>query len=207
MNKALIADDHPVIQSAVSLILQALGFGTIYLATSGVEALSVIREHQPDIVILDLKLKKGSGLEVLERIRSSGLSSRVLVYSAAGDDHYMGRCRLVGAMGYVNKAAPLQQLRDAIKALMTGYTFFPESAFNGSRGTPHSSERQMIDQLSDRELQILVQLAAGKANKDIAVEMYLSHKTISTYKTRLMLKLGLSSLVLLREFATRNGLI
>lgn len=205
--KALIADDHPVIQSAVSLILQKLGFDTIYLAASGVEALSLIREHAPDIVILDLKLKKGNGLEVLDRIRSSGLSSRVLVYTSAGDEHYLQRCRLLGAMGYVNKAAPLEQVSDAIKAVRAGYMVFPESAFVGNRATPHTNERQMIDQLSDRELQILIHLAHGKANKDIAAEMNLSHKTISTYKTRLMLKLGLSSLVQLGDFAKRNGLV
>lgn len=207
MKKALIADDHPVIQSAVSLILQGLGFDTIYLASSGTEALSMIREKAPDIVILDLKLAQGDGLEVLDRIRSSDLGSRVLVYTSAGEEHYLQRCMRAGAMAYVNKAAPLQQLRDAVKAIMAGYTFFLEYGLAGTRGAAYTNERQMIDQLSDRELQILVQLALGKANKDIAAEMNLSHKTVSTYKTRLMIKLDLNSSVLLRDFAKRNELI
>lgn len=207
MKKALIADDHPVIQSAVSLILQALGFAPIYLASSGPQALALIREHAPGLVILDLNLKEGSGLGVLQHMQSSGLRSSVLVYTAADKEHYMQRCMQAGAMAYVNKAAPLSQLRDAAKAVMAGYTVFPESEFSGSRGAAHTSEGQMIEKLSVRELHILGQLALGKANKDIAADMNLSHKTISTYKTRLMIKLGLSSLVLLREFAKRNRLI
>jgi two-component system response regulator EvgA len=91
---------------------------------------------------------------------------------------------------------------------MAGYSYF--SALPESTSTLNAiqlSEKQMIDQLSDRELAILLQLAQGKANKTIAQDMHLSHKTVSTYKTRLMIKLGILSLVMLREFAQRNSLI
>jgi two-component system response regulator EvgA len=111
-------------------------------------------------------------------------------------------------MAYVTKSNQLQQLHKAIQALMAGYSYF--SALTDSTSTLNAiqlSEKQMIDQLSDRELAILLQLAQGKANKTIAQDMHLSHKTVSTYKTRLMIKLGILSLVMLREFAQRNGLI
>jgi len=110
-------------------------------------------------------------------------------------------------MAFVAKSAELQQLQSAIKAVRSGYSYFQELPdINAGQSDAHSDEQQLIERLSNRELHILVQLAHGKPNKDIAQEMNLSHKTISTYKTRLMLKLGISSLVVLREFARRNHL-
>jgi two-component system response regulator EvgA len=113
-------------------------------------------------------------------------------------------------MGYVAKTNQLLQLHKAVQALMSGYSYFAALTGDGSVSTPsHRSEKQLIDELSNRELNILVQLALGKPNKKIAAEMFLSHKTVSTYKTRLIKKLGLhsKSAVYLREFAKRNDLI
>ena len=106
------------------------------------------------------------------------------------------------------KTNKLEQLHHAIQAVMSGHTYFaslPSGA--GALKPVLANEKQMIDQLSDRELSILVQLALGKLNKVIATDMHLSHKTVSTYKTRLMAKLAVKSAVHLRDFAKRNHLI
>ncbi|MGF6669257.1 response regulator transcription factor [Pseudomonas monsensis] len=208
MKSALIVDDHPVVRAAIRIVLQAEGFKEIHEASNGNEVVALIREHQPQLVVLDLRLPALDGLEVMTRIRANDLDCRVLVFSTHDPLFYQERCLRAGAMAYVTKTNQLQQLHKAIQAVMSGYTYFsalPDSA--STLNTVQITEKQMIDQLSDRELNIFEQLGQGKPNKTIAEDMHLSHKTVSTYKTRLMKKLGISSAVHLRDFAKRNHLI
>jgi two-component system response regulator EvgA len=208
MKSALIVDDHPVVCAAIRIVLQAEGFKLIYEASSGNEVLPLIREHKPQLVILDLRLRGLDGLEVLARIKANELVCRVLIFSSHDPLFYQERCLRAGAMGYVTKTNQLQHLHKAIQALMSGYTYFSSMPENFSvLNAVQTTEKQMVDQLSDREMSIFEQLARGKSNKAIAEDMHLSHKTVSTYKTRLMKKLGVFSLVLLREFAKRNHVI
>jgi two-component system response regulator EvgA len=197
-----------VVFAAVRIVLQAEGFKVIHETSSGLEVLALIRQHQPSLVILDLNLPGLDGLEVLARIKANDLNCRVLIFTSREARFYQERCLRAGAMAFVPKTNQLAQLHKAIQALMSGYTYFtalPDQA-NASNAL-HYTEKQMIDQLSDRELSIFVQLARGAPNKTIAEDMHLSHKTVSTYKTRLMTKLGVSSGVHLRDFAKRNYLI
>jgi two-component system response regulator EvgA len=208
MKSALIVDDHPVVRAAIRIVLQAEGFKIIYEVSSGNEVLPLIREKKPHLVILDLRLPALDGLEVLVRIKANDLGCRVLVFSSHDPLFYQERCLRAGAMAYVTKTNQLQQLHKAIQAVMAGYTYFSALPEHVSvLTTVQITEKQMIDQLSDRELSIFEQLGQGKANKAIAEDMHLSHKTISTYKTRLMKKLGVCSAVHLRDFAKRNHLI
>jgi len=210
MKSALIVDDHPVVRAAVKLVLEAERFRVIHEASSASEALELSREQKPELVILDLKLPGVGGLEVLERLKATDPDCRVLIFTSQDPLHYQDRCLRSGAMGYVAKTNQLLQLHKAVQALMSGYSYFAALPDSGPVSTQsHRSEKQLIDELSNRELNILVQLALGKPNKKIAAEMFLSHKTVSTYKTRLIKKLGLhsKSAVYLREFAKRNDLI
>ena len=208
MKLALIVDDHPVVRAAIRIVLQAEGFKQIYEASEGNEVISLIREHKPQLVILDLNLPVLGGLEVLARIKANDLHCRVLVFSTHEPMFYQERCVRAGAMVYVTKTFQLEQLCNSIRVVLSGYTFFsalpdPFSTLNAVQIT----EKQMIEQLSDRELSIFAQLGQGKSNKAIAEDMHLSHKTVSTYKTRLMKKLGVNSAVHLRDFAKRNHVI
>ncbi|HGM5554416.1 response regulator [Pseudomonas sp. JQ36] len=208
MKSALIVDDHPVVRAAVKLVLEAERFRVIHEASSASEALELSREQKPELVILDLKLPGVGGLEALERLKANDPECKVLIFTSQDPLYYQDRCMRGGAMGYVAKTNQLLQLHKAIQALMSGYSYFaalPEKAHSSS--PLHRSETQLIDQLSNRELSILEQLAMGKLNKAIAETMHLSHKTVSTYKTRLMKKLGINSTVHLRDFAKRNHLI
>ena len=208
MKSALIVDDHPVVRAAVRLVLQTERFKEIHEAASASEALALNREHKPKLVILDLKLPGIGGLEVLERLKAIDPKCKVLIFTSQDPQYYQDRCLRAGALGFVAKTNQLLQLHKAIQALMSGYAYFAASSDKDYTSTPlHRSEKQMIDDLSNRELNILVQLAHGKANKMIAADTHLSHKTVSTYKTRLMKKLGINSTVHLREFAKRNHLL
>ncbi|TFA81455.1 MULTISPECIES: response regulator transcription factor [unclassified Pseudomonas] len=206
MGSALIVDDHPVVVGALRLVLESAGYKPIYVTSKGVDVVPMLREHTPDLVVLDLKLDGFGGLEVLERIRAIGLVCKVVIFTSAEPEHYMVRCRRAGAMAFVAKSASMEHLQNAIKAVHAGYSYFPEMPVNAVQSEAHRDERELIALLSTREMEIMLKLARGESNKHIALTMNLSHKTVSTYKSRLMLKLGVSSLVALGAFVKRNGL-
>ncbi|SDP29330.1 two-component system, NarL family, response regulator EvgA [Pseudomonas arsenicoxydans] len=206
MKSVLIVDDHPVVCAAVTLVLEQEGFKRILEAASVGEALSILREHTVDLVILDLVMPGGNGLDLLERIRGNQWKCVVLVFTSLDPLFFQERCMRAGALAYVSKTNNLSQLHKAVQAVMAGYTYFMQLSAV-SLDTVQHSERQMIENLSNRELTILQYLARGIKNKEIAELMHLSHKTVSTYKTRLIEKLRLNSAVHLRDFAIRNHLI
>lgn len=208
MKSVLIVDDHPVVRAAVKIVLVQEGFKQIYEAASGNEVLPKIREHMPDLVVLDLVMPSLDGLDVLARIKTSGVPCRVLVFTSQEPMFYQDRCMHAGAAAYVAKTNDLQHLHKAVQAVMSGYSYFAQlPSASVSLNSMQLSEKQLIDKLSDRELTIFQHLARGISNKAIAEIMHLSHKTVSTYKTRLVGKLNVESAVYLRDFAKRNHLI
>jgi two-component system response regulator EvgA len=206
MKSVLLVDDHPVIRAALKLVLEREGFKLIHEAASVGEALTILREHSVDLLILDLVMPGGNGLDLLERIRASDWKCVVLVFTSLDPQYFQERCMRAGALGYVSKSNDLSHLHKAVNAVMAGYTFFTQLS-TGPLDLLQHSEKQMIDKLSNREMCILQNLAMGISNKEIAARMHLSHKTVSTYKTRLIEKLRVKSSVHMREFAIRNHLI
>ncbi|NIX94139.1 response regulator transcription factor [Pseudomonas fulva] len=206
MNKVLIVDDHPVIRLAVRMLMERHGYDVVAETDNGVAALQLTRQHLPDIVVLDIGIPKLDGLEVIGRMASSSPCSKVLVLTSQAPGNFSMRCMQAGAAGYVCKQQELTELLSAIKAVLSGYSYFPNQALHASRGRSGSSEAEMVNRLSAREMTVLQQLARGRSNKEIADSMYLSNKTVSTYKSRLLLKLNARSLVDLIELAQRHGL-
>lgn len=202
----LIADDHPVVRSALRILVKQEGFQRIFEASKGNEVISMIREHRPDVVVLDLSMPEMDGLDVLGRIRENEMQCQVVVFTSLARVFYQERCMRAGAGAFVSKSSGMDDVLKALRAVSVGYTYFqslPTVALNSLQRT----EKEMIDKLSNRELTICLYLANGLSNKEIAEIMHLSHKTISTYKTRLTEKLNLQSKVHLRDFCKRNNLI
>ncbi len=208
MSTALLVDDHPVIRAAVRMVLPKGKFRTILEARNGVEAVQMARAHQPRLIVLDIDMPGLDGLEVLSRLKDPESPCRILVYTSYEAVFYCNRCMRSGASGYISKTNDLEALSKAIKAVMSGYTYFPrlDSSSVKTDNLQHT-EMQLIEKLSDRELTIFQALAQGLTNKEIAHLMILSHKTVSTYKTRLIEKLKVTSAVHLRDFAKRNHVI
>ena len=210
MSKALIVDDHPFIRATVRFLLKQEGFGRdeIFEAGNGADAMQIAREKRPDLIILDLAMPKLGGLEVISRIKAMGLPCKILVLTSYMAVFFSTRCMRAGAMGFVAKTGELDELQKAIKAVMSNYSCFPSLPTSSVRRDDlQSTEQELVAALSDRELTVLQKLALGLGNKEIAADMLLSHKTISTYKTRLKEKLRMSSVVHLSKFAQRNHLI
>src|SRR5690606_31151361 len=200
MNKVLIVDDHPVIRLAVRMLMERHGYEVVAETDNGVAALQLTRKHMPDIVVLDIGIPKLDGLEVIARMTTFSPASKVLVLTSQAPGNFSMRCMQAGAAGYVCKQQELTELLSAIKAVLSGYSYFPNQALHASRTCVNGgSEKEMVERLSGREMMVLQQLARGRSNKEIADSMFLSNKTVSTYKTRLLLKLNARSLVDLIE--------
>lgn len=205
---AVVADDHPVVRAAVKIVLKQEGFTRIFEVASGSEVLTMLRQHQPELLVLDLAMPGIDGLDVLARIKASDLRCPVVIFTGQEPDYFQDRCMRAGASAYVSKNNDLLHLHKAVNAVMAGYSYFIQLATSSvSLSSLQRSEKEMIYKLSDRELAICQHLARGLGNKAIAEIMNLSHKTVSTYKTRLVEKLNIESKVHLREFAMRNQLI
>lgn len=208
MSKVLIVDDHPFIRKTVRYLLKLEGFTDIDEAGNGADAVQKAREGRPALMILDLAIPKLGGLEVISRVKALGLSCKMLVLTAALPEFFSARCMRAGAMGFVAKTGELDELQKAIKAVMSNYSCFPSLPSSSVRRDDlQSTELQLVESLSDRELAVLQMLALGLGNNEIAKQMLLSHKTISTYKTRLKEKMCMSSVVHMAKFAQRNHLI
>ncbi|MFW9081934.1 response regulator [Pseudomonas sp. P2757] len=208
MFKAMVVDDHPFIRSSVKMLLKQENFDVVAEADNGADAVQMAREHAPDLIVLDIGMPKLDGLEVISRISGLGLSSKILVLTSQSAQFYSMRCMKAGAAGFISKTNDINELIKAIKAVMDGYTFFPNLAGSSVRRSDvEATELDLIQTLSDRELTILQQLANGLSNKEIGEAMLLSNKTVSTYKTRLIEKLNVKSVVYLADFAKRNHLV
>ncbi|NNB31369.1 response regulator transcription factor [Pseudomonas fragi] len=208
MNSVFIVDDHPVIRLAIRMLLEHEGYEIVGETDNGVDAMQMIRECVPDLIILDISIPKLDGLEVLSRFNSMNSTLKTLVLTAQSPKLFAMRCMQSGAAGYVCKQEELSELVSAIKAVFSGYNYFPSQALTPEKNeNDNFSEIELFKQVNDRELMVLKLFAQGKTNKEIAAGMFLSNKTVSTYKKRLMQKLKAHSLVELIEMAKRNGLV
>lgn len=208
MYKAMIVDDHPFIRASVRMLLRQEQFDIVAEADNGVDAMRLIKEHEPDIAILDISIPRIDGLEIITRVKTAQMNMKMLVLTSQVAGYFSLRCMRLGASGFVSKHDDLGELRKAVMAIMSGYTYFPEISLSSvNRFDCLATETQRIEQLTDRELLILQQLARGLSNKAIGDAMLLSNKTVSTYKTRLLEKLRATSQVDLADLARRHALI
>ncbi|MDE1198889.1 DNA-binding response regulator [Pseudomonas sp. Bc-h] len=208
MNSVFIIDDHPVIRLAIRMLLENENYEIVGETDNGVDAMQMVRECMPDLIILDISIPKLDGLEVLARFNAMNLPSKILVLTAQAPSLFAIRCMQSGAAGYVCKQEDLSELVSSVKAVLSGYNYFPSQALGaatGQGGDPNELERFKL--VNDRELMVLQLFAQGRTNKEIAKGMFLSNKTVSTYKTRLMQKLKAKTLVELIEMAKRNSLV
>ncbi|EOD9094973.1 TPA: response regulator [Pseudomonas aeruginosa] len=207
MSRILIVDDHPVIRMAMKMLLEAEGHQIVGDTDNGVDAISLGRELKPDLVILDIGIPRLDGLEVISRLMVLALPLKILVLTGQSATLFALRSMQAGAAGFVCKQGGLAELVTAVNAVASGYSYFPSSAMRPVQQGAYSDDVELLGRLSDREVSVLQYLSQGYSNKQISEQMFISNKTVSTYKARLLLKLNAGSLVDLIEFAKRNTLI
>jgi DNA-binding NarL/FixJ family response regulator len=209
MIRVLIADDHAVVRQGLKQILgdtpEMVVAGE---ATTGQEVLDRVRAEAWDVVILDISMPDRSGLDILKQLRSERPKLPVLVLSMHSEDQYAMRVLKAGASGYLTKDSAPDELVKAIRKVVSGGRYVSsllaeKLAFE--IGT--DSSRLPHETLSDREFQVLRGIAAGKSVTEIAAELYLSPKTVSTYRARLLQKMNLGTTAELIHYAMQNHLI
>lgn len=209
MIRVLIADDHAVVRQG---LIQILGDTPEMMvageATTGQEALDQVRAATWDVVVLDISLPDRSGLDVLKALRAERPTLPVLVLSMYSEDQYALRVLKAGAAGYLTKDTAAAELVKAIRQVVRGGRYVsPSLAEKLAFEIGTDLSRLPHETLSDREFQVLRLLAAGKSVKEIAAELSLSAKTVSTYRARLLEKMHLRSTAELMHYALQNHLI
>lgn len=201
---AVIVDDHPLARMAIKNLLENEGISVVAEAGDGAQALQLVGEHSPDLVIVDVDIPVMSGIEVVEKLRKQAFSRIIIVVSAKNDLFYGKRSADAGANAFISKKEGMTNIIAAVHAAQNGYSYFPLSlqAFMGSL----SSEQEMLQSLSSQEIKVMRYILNGDDNMKIAAEMCISNKTVSTYKSRLMEKLNCKSLMELFSFAQRNAI-
>lgn len=204
-----IVDDHQIVRAGFrEMLADELGVELAFEAASGEAALDMVRSRHCDVMLLDLSLPGMSGVDTLREMRQRHPEVRVLVLSGFPEERYALSMLRNGADGYLCKDCAREDLLLAIRAVAAGRRYVsPRTAellademTGASQGAPH-------DALSERELQVFLRLAAGESVSDIADDLHLSVKTISTYRTRLLEKLRVSSNAELASYAIRHGLV
>jgi DNA-binding NarL/FixJ family response regulator/signal transduction histidine kinase len=205
MFQVVIAEEQSITRHAARIALEQDGHRVIGEAADGLETVRVVQRLKPDLLLLGLDMRRLNGLEVIRRLHRSLPALKILVLTTHDSAHTVALCARSGASGFVSKADDIGGLRLALKALGRGQTYFP--AFDlGVLSTDATArtEEEQLKSLSPRELSVLTYLANGYRVGQIAQEMLISDRTVSTYKVRLLEKLNAGSLVELAEIAHRH---
>jgi len=208
MIRILVADDHAVVRQGVKQILADVTDMTVQdEAQNGPETLRKVTDNNYDVVLLDISMPGRSGLEVLEDIKAQHPKLAVLILSMHPEEQYAVRALRAGASGYLTKASAPQELIGAIRKVAGGGKYVTSSlAEKLADELEIDTEKLPHERLSNREHQVMLMLAEGKSVSDIADELCLSVKTISTYRTRVMSKMGMKKNAELTLYAVHNKL-
>lgn len=209
MSSVLIIDDHPAIRVAIrALLAQSPEFTDIYEAIDGQQGLSILATHPVDVAIIDIELPGYDGFALLKKIQKAYPSTRTLFLSAKNESVYACRAIQAGANGFISKNKDITDILFATQNVLRGYAFFPSEALNLLAGNSVTNDPlDRAHSLTSREINVLRYLVNGFSNKQIADEMFISNKTVSTYKTRILTKLGLTSVIELANYAHEHHLV
>jgi DNA-binding NarL/FixJ family response regulator len=207
-HRILVADDHALVREGIGKVL-GLDERLVVAgeAVSAAEVLARLKRGGIDLVLLDLLMPGATDVDLIKRVVAAHPKVPVLVLTMHADPHIARRALEAGALGYLTKDASPELLVDAVHHVLAGRSYVDPSLSGALiRGVP-TSPREQMEQLSTRERQVLVALVTGRSVMDIAEELQLAPNTVSTYKGRLMEKLGQTSLSDLVRYALRHGLV
>ena len=209
MKRILIIDDHEIVRDGLKRILsEQSDSNTFGEASTPPEALRLVAEHDWDVVVLDLSLGGRSGLEVLKELKQTRARLPVLILSMHSEEQYARRAFKAGAAGYITKDSPRAELVKAINKVAKGGRYVsPALAEELVIDLERRSDRPPHETLSDREFEVMRLIASGKTVGEIASLLSLSDSTISTYRARILEKMGMKTNAELTHYAIKNKLV
>lgn len=211
MPRVLIADDHAVVRAGYKQFLEAeRSITEVGEVTSGSEALDALRRKDWDLLLMDIHMPDRSGLDILKHVTTGYPGVRVLIMSGLPEEQYARNVLRAGASGYLSKGGSSDEMLKAVRTVLNGRRYVSASLAESMAADLENAKDQnqpLHSTLSTREFQILRKLAAGSSVSDIAEELSLSAKTVSTYRSRILEKMGFKSNADITGYALRNGLI
>jgi DNA-binding NarL/FixJ family response regulator len=210
MIRLLVVDDHAVVRKGIEQIIAETGDIVVAgEARNGQEALERILKNDYDLVVLDVSLPGKGGLEILKELKSCRPKLAVLMLSMFPEEQYAVRSLRSGASGYLTKESAPDELIAAIRKISSGGKYVSASLAErlASRLDHNRPDESFHEQLSDREYQIMCMIATGKTQTQIANELSLSIKTVSTYRTRILKKMSMKNNAEITRYAIENGLV
>jgi two-component system invasion response regulator UvrY len=207
--KVLVVDDHAIVRRGLKQIIsEAPDIEFADEAGDWQEALNLLMENDYDVAVLDISLPGRSGMDLLKEIRSQKLKARVLILSMHPEGQYAVRALRAGASGYLTKESAPGELVAAIRKISSGGKYITSSlAEKLASELDADYEKPLHETLSDREYQVMCRIASGRSVKEIAEEMFLSPKTISTYRTRILEKMNMNNNSDLTRYVIENKLV
>lgn len=210
--RLILVDDHAVVRSGIRMLLEAQSdIEIIGEADSGAKAIKMVAEHQPDVVLMDVQMPDMNGIEATEKIKELNEETAVLALTMYENDQYFFEMLKAGASGYVPKRAAPDELVNAIRTVRRGNVYlYPTMAtllVQNYLGEGESEEDNSLDELTPREQEVLVLIAEGLTNPEIADKLVISVKTVDRHRENIMRKLNMHSRIDLVKYAIRKGLI
>ena len=209
MAKVLIADDHALLRNGIKqLLADEKSIKKVGEASSGRETLAQLQAEPWDLLILDINMPDRSGIDILRQVRLTHTDTRILVLSGFPERQYAVNVLRAGASGYLNKEMAPEELLTAVRTVLQGRRYVtPALAELLLNEMDKDHDKPAHNILSEREFQVFRKLATGRAATDIADELCISVKTVSTYRTRIFEKMGFTSNADITTYALRNNLI
>lgn len=208
MIRIALVDDHNIMRTGLRMILEKHpDMEVIGEAEDGERGLTLIKQLQPDIALVDVHMPGISGMELTERVRRAKLASRIVILTVASEATYPRRLLEAGASGYLTKGCPADELIKAIRQVADGKRYIGSDVAQQLALATMDGAESPFAKLSARELEIAIMLAKGLKANAIAKRLHLSEKTVATYKSRLFEKLGIDNVVALAHLASLHGLL
>lgn len=207
MIRIVLADDHQILLAGLKRLIESKGdMEVVAMATDATTAIEATHTHRPDVLVLDISMP-GGGLEVARRVREMELPTKIVILTMYAEDRYVMEAVRLGAAGYVLKRAADKELIDAIRAVAAGDAYLTPAAVRLLLATQQNENGRTEPALSPREREVLRFTARGFSNLEIAERLFVSPKTVDTYRSRIMAKLDLHRRSELVEYALGHGLL
>jgi DNA-binding NarL/FixJ family response regulator len=207
--KLLIADDHEVVRSGLRTLLAGTDIKIVAEASTGEQAVRLALKHDPDVVLLDIRMPEGDGLNALGRIKLDRPSMPILIFSTYDNPTYVARAVALGAAGFLLKEATREKLIEVIHTAATGQSAWTREELRrvtGALATPRLAADVEVP-LTQRESEVLRQLAYGLTNKEIALALHISYETVKEHVQHILRKIGVSDRTQAAVWAVRKGLV